>query len=124
MEGGMRALVELLGARDQPTAVVCSNDMTAIGVMRQAYDHGITIPADLSIVGFDDIRLAQFMTPPLTTVQMSQKELAQIAFRALLDEVGRESRSTQKSEYELITSLILRRSTAMARLLNHAHREQ
>ncbi len=124
MEGGMRALVELLGARDQPTAVVCSNDMTAIGVMREAYDHGITIPTDLSIVGFDDIRLAQFMTPPLTTVQMSQKELAQIAFRALLEEVGRESRSTQKSEYELITSLILRRSTAMARVLNHAHREQ
>src|SRR2546430_1400001 len=124
MEGGMRALVELLGARDQPTAVVCSNDMTAIGVMREAYDHGITIPNDVSIVGFDDIRLAQFMTPPLTTVQMSQKELAQIAFRALLDEVGRESRSTQKSEYELITSLILRRSTAMARPLNDAHREQ
>src|SRR5438105_13301521 len=124
MEGGMRALIELLGARDQPTAVVCSNDMTAIGVMREAYDHGITIPNDVSIVGFDDIRLAQFMTPPLTTVQMSQKELAQIAFRALLDEVGRESRSTQKSEYELITSLILRRSTAMARPLNDAHREQ
>ena len=124
MEGGMRALVELLDVRDQPTAVVCSNDMTAIGVMREAYDHGITIPTDLSIVGFDDIRLAQFMTPPLTTVQMSQKELAQIAFRALLDEVGRESRSTQKSEYELITSLILRRSTAMARVLNDAHREK
>jgi LacI family transcriptional regulator len=124
MEGGMRALVELLGARDQPTAVVCSNDMTAIGVMREAYDHGITIPTDLSVVGFDDIRLAQFMTPPLTTVQMSQKELAQIAFRALLDEVGRELQSTQKSEYELITSLVLRRSTAMARLLNDAHREQ
>jgi len=54
------------------------------------------------------------MIPPLTTVQMSQKELAQIAFRALLNEVGRESPSTQKSEYELNTNLILRRSTAMA----------
>jgi LacI family transcriptional regulator len=114
MEGGMRALVELLGAQDQPTALVCSNDMTAIGVMREAYDQGIKIPADLSVIGFDDIRLAQFTIPPLTTVQMSQKELAQIAFRALLDEVGRESPSTQKSEYELNTNLILRRSTAMA----------
>jgi LacI family transcriptional regulator len=114
MEGGMRALVELLNLQDQPTAVLCSNDMTAIGVMREAYDHGIKIPTDLSVVGFDDIRLAQFMTPPLTTVQMSQKELAQIAFRALLDEVSRESPSTQKSEYELNTNLILRRSTAMA----------
>jgi LacI family transcriptional regulator len=114
MEGGMRALVELLELQDRPTALVCSNDMTAIGVMREAYDHGIKIPTDMSVVGFDDIRLAQFMIPPLTTVQMSQKELAQIAFRALLNEVGRESLSTQKSEYELNTNLILRRSTAMA----------
>jgi LacI family transcriptional regulator len=115
MEGGMRALVELLGAHDpQPTALVCSNDMTAIGVMREAYEQGIKIPGDLSVIGFDDIRLAQFTIPPLTTVQMSQKELAQIAFRALLDEIGRESPSTQKSEYELNTNLILRRSTAMA----------
>jgi DNA-binding LacI/PurR family transcriptional regulator len=114
MEGGMRALVELLDLLDRPTALLCSNDMTAIGVMREAYDHGIKIPTDMSVVGFDDIRLAQFMIPPLTTVQMSQKELAQIAFRALLNEVGRESPSTQKSEYELNTNLILRRSTAMA----------
>jgi LacI family transcriptional regulator len=114
MDGGMHALLELLDVHDQPTALLCSNDMTAIGVMREAYDHGIKIPTDLSVVGFDDIRLAEFMIPPLTTVQMSQKELAQIAFRALLDEVGRESPSTQKSEYELNTSLILRRSTAMA----------
>jgi DNA-binding LacI/PurR family transcriptional regulator len=110
----LRALVELLELQDRPTALVCSNDMTAIGVIREAYDHGIKIPTDMSVVGFDDIRLARSMIPPLTTVQMSQNELAQIAFRALLKEVGRESPSTQKSEYELNTNLILRRSTAMA----------
>ena len=124
MEGGMKALAHLTSLRSRPSAILCSNDMTAIGVMREAYDHGIKIPTDLSLVGFDDIRLAQFMTPPVTTVQMSQKELAQIAFRALLDEVGRETPSTQKREYELNTSLILRRSTAMAPLLNDAPREQ
>ena len=124
LEGGKLALQKLSKLREQPTALLCSNDMTAIGVMREAYDHGIKIPTDVSLVGFDDIRLAQFMTPPLTTVQMSQKELAQIAFRALLDEVGRESPSTQKREYELNTSLILRRSTAMAPLLSDAPREQ
>jgi DNA-binding LacI/PurR family transcriptional regulator len=117
----MRALVELLGGRKQPTAVLCSNDMTAIGVMREAYDHGVKIPTDLSVVGFDDIRLAQFMTPPLTTVQMSQKELARIAFRALLNELGPESQSTPRSQYVLTTSLVLRRSTAMARSPEHAH---
>ena len=114
MEGGMSALTELLGSRERPTAVLCSNDMTAIGVMRQAFDQGIQIPKDLSVIGFDDIRLAHFMTPPLSSVQMSQKELAQIAFRALLTELEREMPSTQKSEYELNTSLVLRRSTALA----------
>jgi LacI family transcriptional regulator len=115
MEGGMRALVQLVSMPKPPTAVLCSNDMTAIGVMREAYDREIMIPGDMSIVGFDDIRFAQFTTPPLTTVQMSQKELAEIAFRALLNELGRESSGQQRCSYELNTSLVLRRSTAMVR---------
>jgi LacI family transcriptional regulator len=113
MEGGMRAL-DLISVRDCPTAVLCSNDMTAIGLMREAYDQGINIPHDLSVVGFDDIRLSEFMIPPLTTVQMSQTELAQIAFRALMNEVDGESPTQGKSEYELNTHLVLRRSTALA----------
>src|SRR5437762_3987600 len=113
MEGGMRAL-DLISVRNCPTAVLCSNDMTAIGLMREAYDQGINIPQDLSVVGFDDIRLSQFMIPPLTTVQMSQTGLAQIAFKALMNEVERESPAQGKSEYELNTHLVLRRSTALA----------
>jgi DNA-binding LacI/PurR family transcriptional regulator len=114
MEGGMRALVQLIHLRNRPTGVICSNDMSAIGVMREAYDQGIRIPEDLSLVGFDDIRLAQFMIPPLTTVQMSQTELARIAFEALRGDVERDSPAEGKSEYELTTNLILRRSTALA----------
>ena len=49
--------------------MLCSNDMTAIGVMREAYDQDIKIPDDLSVIGFDDIRLAEFTIPPLTTVR-------------------------------------------------------
>jgi len=113
MEGGMRAL-NVISTRNCPTAVLCSNDMTAIGLMREAYDQGINIPQDLSVVGFDDIRLSQFMIPPLTTVQMSQTGLAQIAFKALMNEVERESPAQGKSEYELNTHLVLRRSTALA----------
>jgi DNA-binding LacI/PurR family transcriptional regulator len=113
MEGGMRALLELSGLSDRPTAVLCSNDMTAIGVMREAYDHEIRIPEDLSVVGFDDIHLAQFTIPPLTTVQMSQHELARIAFQALLNEVGPDSASHEHRNYELSTSLVLRHSTAL-----------
>lgn len=115
MEGGMRALVEIKDMPDRPSAVLCSNDMTAIGVMREAYEFGISIPQELSVIGFDDIRLAQFMIPPLTTVQMSQKELATIAFNALMTDIERETPSAGRTEYELDTSLVLRRSTAMAR---------
>jgi len=114
LEGGMRALVELNNSGVQPTAVLCSNDMTAIGVMRQAFDQNIRVPEGLSVVGFDDIRLAEFTTPPLTTVQMSQKELAKMAFRALLNEIECDPPSHERHEYELTTSLVLRRSTALA----------
>jgi LacI family transcriptional regulator len=119
MDGGMRALVELSGLSNRPTAVLCSNDMTAIGVMREAYDRNIKIPEDLSVVGFDDIRLSEFTIPPLTTVQMSQKELARIAFQALLTEVESATPAQQRREYDLITTLVLRRSTALARPEKH-----
>jgi LacI family transcriptional regulator len=114
MEGGMQALLELNGLSDRPTAVLCSNDMTAIGVMREAYEQGIKIPDQLSVVGFDDIHLTEFTIPPLTTVEMSQRELAKIAFSALLNEVARDPSSREPHKYELNTSLVLRRSTALA----------
>jgi LacI family transcriptional regulator len=115
MEGGMAALERILKLPQRPTAVLCSNDMTAIGVMRQSYEAGIEIPRDLSLVGFDDIRLAQFMIPPLTTVKMSQTEIAQMAFNALLAEVRRKVPSANGTEYVLRTGLVLRDSTALAR---------
>jgi len=115
MEGGMQSLLELNRLSSRPTAVLCSNDMTAIGVMREAYEQRIRVPDDLSVVGFDDIHLAEFTIPPLTTVQMSQHELAKIAFQALLNEVD-EPGTNEHHNYELITSLVLRRSTALAPL--------
>jgi len=114
LEGGMKALVHLTKLKNRPTAVMCSNDMTAIGVMREAYDYGIPIPQELSVVGFDDIRLSQFIIPPLTTIQMSQAELARLAFKALLTEVNRDIPSPIGTEYTLETDLVLRKSTAMA----------
>jgi LacI family transcriptional regulator len=114
LAGGMRAMAALPRGRARPTAIMCSNDMTAIGVMRQSYDEQISIPRDLSVVGFDDIRMAQFILPPLTTVQMSQAELARLAFQALLSDVQREAPAPHGTEYVLQTSLVLRQSTAMA----------
>lgn len=115
MEGGIAAMNQLLQLSKRPTAVLCSNDMTAIGVMRESYDRGIHVPRDLSVVGFDDIRLAQFVTPRLTTVRMSQRKIAKLVFNALLDEVQRETPLPHGTEYTLTTRLVLRDSTAMAR---------
>jgi len=80
--------------------------------MRKCYEDGIKIPSDLSVVGFDDIRFAKYILPPLTTVQMSQAELARIAFEALLTEANRGTLLPEGSSYELKTTLVLRESTA------------
>jgi len=114
VEGGVRSFIELWQKRIVPTAILCSNDMTAIGVMREAYQRGIQIPRDLSLIGFDDIHLAQFVTPPLTTVQMSQQELARIAFHALVTDSERSAPSHGRTEYVMNTTLVLRNSTALA----------
>jgi DNA-binding LacI/PurR family transcriptional regulator len=114
IEGGMRCMGTLLKSPRRPTAVLCSNDMTALGVMHKCYQERIVIPKSLSVVGYDDIRLARFVLPPLTTVQMSQSELARLAFHALLTEVERQQPSKESTEYVLSTSLVLRDSTALA----------
>ena len=122
LEGGIEALKRILQFARRPTAVMCSNDMTAIGVMRQSYAERIQIPQDLSLVGFDDIRLAQFMIPPLTTVRMSQTEIARMAFDALLADVERKIPSPSGAEFVLRTSLVLRDSTALAPKTSPLHR--
>lgn len=114
IEGGMKATEILLNRKEPPTAVLCSNDMTALGVMHACYRRNIEIPKALSLVGYDDIRLSRFMIPPLTTVEMSQSELARIAFEALLTEVRREKPLEHRTEYILRTNLVLRDSTALA----------
>jgi LacI family transcriptional regulator len=118
LEGGREALPALSRLSEPPTALICSNDMTAIGVMRAAFELGIRIPEDLSVIGFDDIRMAEFLIPPLTTIQMSQSELAKLAFEALLKEVKRETPLPEGSEYILKTRLVLRSSTAFSLAYN------
>ena len=113
VEGGMAAFTRLVAGAVRPTAVLCSNDMTAIGVMRKSHDAGLYIPRDISVIGFDDIRLAQFVIPPLTSVQMSQPELARLAFNALLSEVQRETPAPNGTDYFLKTNLVLRESTGL-----------
>jgi LacI family transcriptional regulator len=106
----MRAFGALAALPERPSAVLCSNDLTAMGVISEASNRGFLIPKDLSVVGFDDIHLAQFSVPPLTTIQMSQATLAEYAFRTLRNFA--EDRPAK--HFELATSLLIRKSTTFA----------
>ena len=83
VEGGRRAIRTLLANGDRPTAVICSNDLMAIGAMQEATALGLRIPDDLSVVGFDGIEAAAWTQPPLTTVEQPIDEIAGTAIEAL-----------------------------------------
>ncbi|WP_158941952.1 LacI family DNA-binding transcriptional regulator [Granulicella sp. S190] len=110
LEGGMAAMEKLLALSNTPTAVMCSNDMTAIGVLHKAYRAGVRVPDDLSVIGFDDIHIAEVTIPPLTTVQMSRFEIAKACVAALRAPLE-EPKLAHKREYEISTDLIVREST-------------
>jgi DNA-binding LacI/PurR family transcriptional regulator len=115
MEGGMACMERLLATRKRPTAVMCSNDMTAIGVLHKLYRAGLRVPDDFSVIGFDDIHIAEVTTPPLTTVQMSRFDLARAAVMALRAHAEQPNNPTPKREYEIRTDLIVRESTGFPR---------
>jgi DNA-binding LacI/PurR family transcriptional regulator len=115
MEGGMAAMERLIVLEALPTAVLCSNDMTAIGVLHALYRTTHNVPEDVSVVGFDDIHLAQFMLPPLTTVQMSCKDLAAAAVEALRAGIEQDHPKAAKKEWPISTRLVVRQSSAFPR---------
>ena len=88
---------QILGQAPQVTAFACSNDMQAIGVVKKLQDLGYSIPADFSITGFDDISLAQYTSPPLTTVRVDRIALGRIAAETLLGRIQDSDRPTTKT---------------------------
>lgn len=115
MEGGMSAVERLIALPEMPTAIMCSNDMTAIGVLHGLYRTTYKVPEDISVVGFDNIHLSQFMLPPLTTVQMACKDLATAAVEALRAGIERDHPKASKTEWYVPTRLVVRQSTAFPR---------
>lgn len=83
LAGGRRALDRMLEEKHRPTAVLCTNDITAIGAVQRAFELGVSIPEEFSIVGYDDIPMASMATVPLTTVAVPLDELAELAFERL-----------------------------------------
>jgi len=110
IDGGEVAMMQLLSLPKPPTAVLTSNDLTAIGALRVIARVGLRVPDDISIVGFDDIEFSQFTQPPLTTVRLSRDELGRKAFDALYETVAGLRRSGQ--EIKISTGLVRRESTA------------
>ena len=111
IDGGLSAITRLMQRQHPPTAVLASNDLTAIGVLRGARQGGLRIPNDLSVVGFDDIDMAQFTEPPLTTVRLQRSELASLACNALFQSIRG---GMDGAEFPMGTHLIIRESTAKA----------
>jgi len=111
-ETGYRAAVVLLEQDDPPTAIFASNDNLAIGAIRAAFDRGLSIPGDLSIVGFDDVGFAGSLYPRLTTVRQPLAELGRTAVSLLSRLVN--GQRTEALRIELATQLIVRESTGPA----------
>jgi LacI family repressor for deo operon, udp, cdd, tsx, nupC, and nupG len=85
IESGVAAAEQLLSKKNPPTAVFCFNDEMAMGVVETARQRGLRVPEDLSVVGFDDIRFARYMDPPLTTIAQPMREIGEGTVRLLLD---------------------------------------
>jgi LacI family transcriptional regulator len=113
VDGGFEAMQRVLERAPATTAVIASNDLTAIGAMRAIRQRGLRVPEDISVVGFDDIQMAQFTEPPLTTVKLIRTEVARLACEALLHSI--ETRGTGV-EFCMSTALVVRASTGPVRL--------
>jgi len=108
--GGYRHGAELLALPDRPTAVFAGSDLQALGVMRAAREAGLRVPEDLSIVGYDDLPVAAWIGPPLTTVRQPLQEMAATAARMVLDLARGEAPTNLR--IDLATELVVRESTA------------
>jgi DNA-binding LacI/PurR family transcriptional regulator len=116
VDGGHEAMKRVLASDATPTAVLASNDLTAIGAMGAITEAGLRVPEDISVVGFDDIQLSAFTTPPLSTVHLPRDEIARDAFNALLQAMQPGvTRPMQGKEYLIRPTFVARKSTGRAR---------
>lgn len=107
-ESALASARGLLSLNERPTAIIAASDVQAMGVYEAARQHGLRIPEDLSVIGFDDIPSAGWMAPPLTTVRQPLAEMAALAVRFLV--AGNSADYNNRAE--LSTNLVVRGSTA------------
>lgn len=112
IEGGRAAMLSLLAEKDVPSAVLCGNDLTALGAIRALAESGIPVPSQFSIIGADDISYARYANPPLTTVRVARDQVGKMAFLALQRLVR--TRRRAGAEYVVETHLVIRGSSCAA----------
>jgi DNA-binding LacI/PurR family transcriptional regulator len=108
-EGGIQAMGRILSSSKPPTAVVCYNDMTALGALRAIDSRSLTVPGDISLTGFDDLPVAQYTHPPLTTVRQPMEQMGRRAME-ILHELLNGKKPDRDTRYQ--GELIVRQSTA------------
>src|SRR5271165_3889765 len=108
-EAAMSAMEQLLALPERPTAVFCYNDMSALGAMRSIRLHRLRVPEDISVVGFDDLFLASYTQPPLTTVRQPMKRMGQMAMESLFQLM---SGAELEIRIRVDAELVVRESTA------------
>jgi LacI family transcriptional regulator len=113
-EGALAAAQDMLALADPPTAIFAGSDMQALGVYEAARLRKLRIPEDLSVVGFDDLPMSAWVSPPLTTIVQPLANMAAMATRTVLDAIGGRI-DTYSNRVELTTSLVVRASTAPPR---------
>ena len=107
-EGGAQGVADLLNLAKRPTAVMCCNDVAAIGALKTLSTRGLQAGRDIALIGFDDLTICRYTQPALTTIRFSPSEIARLAFRALQGEIQGDK---SKIDYEYKTSFVLREST-------------
>ena len=113
LEGGRQAARELLATGFGPTAIICVNDIMAVGVMRELREQGIRVPEDISVTGFDNIKLAEFCSPTLTTVHIPRENIGRTIFEILA--VQKTADRLAGREILIDPELVIRESTGIAR---------
>src|SRR5690349_7795559 len=109
LSAGRDGLREVMRGAPRPTAIICGNDVLAIGVLAECHAQGIAVPREISVTGFDDLEMSAVVTPPLTTVHFPTAELGTYAARHLL---ARLAGKPFEARTELPVELVVRASTA------------
>jgi LacI family transcriptional regulator len=111
--GGRQATRQLLASGFKPTAIICVNDFMAIGVLRELHSQKLSVPRDVSVTGYDNISLSDFVCPSLTTLNIPREKIGHLVFEALVPK--NESSSIRGLELQIEPELIIRESTEPAK---------